>query len=296
MKEFNFIDILKEVSLLSPYGIGDDCAVLGDFLIASDLACEGVHFLKDDPLEYIIGNLFTANISDIAAMGGKSGDYKALLSLSIPEYIDKNALAKEILNQCRKHNVTLIGGDTSSSRSAFFISMTIIGEKNKHILNRGGACHGDVVYLSREVGATRYYLEKRLNGDKFCYYSSHAEKSLGELLGSIDGVTSAIDISDGAGRDLSHIASMSGVKIVVDNLPLAELPIKNSFSYAVSSGEEYALIFTVSERCAGAVEKIVFERLGRKLFRIGKVYEGNGCFFKDEGKFIDISHLGYEHD
>lgn len=295
MKEFNFIDILKDVSSVSPYGIGDDSAVLENLLIASDLACEGVHFLKGDPLWYIIGGLFTANVSDIAAMGGKSGAYKALLSISIPEYIDKNALVKEILNHCRRHNITLIGGDTASSRSAFFLSMTIIGEKNKYVLRRDGARYGDIVYISRGVGASRYYLEQRLSGN-FCDYSPHAEKSLGELLGSLEGVTSAIDVSDGAGRELSHIADMSGVKIVIDRLPLAEIPIKNSFDYAVSSGEEYALIFTVSERYAEAVEQTVFERLGRKIFRIGRVYEGKGCFFKDKDKFLDISHLGYEHD
>jgi thiamine monophosphate kinase len=60
---------------------------------------------------------------------------------------------------------------------------------------------------------------------------------------------------------------------------------------AVSSGEEYALAFTVSPDKAKFLENSVKERLNREIYKIGELCQGAGVFMDGE----DISGLGYEH-
>ncbi len=71
-KEFSLIEGIT--SLLDnggvTLGVGDDAALFGETLIAKDIMVEGVHFTKGAPLLNIMRKLVTANVSDIAAMGG----------------------------------------------------------------------------------------------------------------------------------------------------------------------------------------------------------------------------------
>ncbi len=287
MDEFNFIELLRSgASIAPPYGIGDDAALLGDYLITTDISVSGVHFLPDEPVINIITRLFEANLSDIAAMGGKCEAYHALLGIGMSKELDQSALAGTICTICGKYNIKLIGGDTVSSPRAGFISITMIGERGKYLLTRNGAKPGDQVYLSRAVGGARLALEKRLAGYHACDISRPAERTLGAILGEIPGVTSCIDISDGLGRDLGHIASASKVMIDLraDLIPCDE---GTEPDFAVSSGEEYALAFTVSPECA----QDVINRAGQHIYNIGRVSEGSGVFMDGN----DISSAGYEH-
>ncbi len=291
MKEFEFIELLKKHSPPSPAGIGDDAAVAGDLLIAKDLMVEGVHFTPSESIFDVAGRLFASNISDIAAMGGVDGKYRALLGLAIPKGTDKKELAGAVAGAAQKYGVSLIGGDSSASKQGLFLSLTIIGLKNKYLLTRGGAKPGDTVYLSRPVGGAQYELRRRLGILKNhppADMDRSPERELGELLGRTKGITSCIDISDGLGRDLSHIAESSGVRVTVDKaaLPLPELPLSRDelYEYTLSSGEEYALLFTASPRTVVKYDKT--------LFPIGKVSEGSGCFMDG----TDISQKGYEHE
>jgi thiamine-monophosphate kinase len=306
LKEFSFIDLLKPSSLPPPEGIGDDAAVLGDLLIATDIMVEGTHFLasdlKDaDSVWYMLQHLFISNISDIAAMGGKNGDYKALLGVAVRENCDKQAIAAAILDLCKRYDVRIIGGDTVTTQSGAFFAMTIIGRKNDKLLTRAGARVGDVVFVSRPLGASEHNLQWKLKADpEPYYYQVAAEPALGELLGSIGGVTACLDISDGLGRDLSHISSASGVKIVLehDKIPIADILIseEEKLEFAISSGEEYALAFTVAPERAASVAHAALQARGRKIHYIGKVESGSGCWLRGaDGKLIDISQMGYEH-
>ena len=78
--EFNFTSHIQNDTIHDPStvitGIGDDCAVYRatdetDQLISTDTMVEGVHFSFRYMKPYDVGyRLMTANLSDIAAMGG----------------------------------------------------------------------------------------------------------------------------------------------------------------------------------------------------------------------------------
>jgi thiamine-monophosphate kinase len=307
MKEFEFI---KTLSRLKYYNItendltiGDDAALLGNHLIAKDIIVSDIHFKRDAGMEKILFKLITSNVSDIAAMGGKPPFY-GLLGLSVDGEIDLKQFTDALSNVLDFYKIDLIGGDTTGSKSGVFLSFTIIGNKNKYLLKRSGAKPGDILYLSRPVGLSLISLEKELNIinhpiDPHYHYKQRAEVDLGLTLGSLGYVTSCIDISDGLGRDLSHIAKSSNVNILVNEkllhtTHLKDFDIIDPLKYILSSGEEYALAFTIDRNYEKDFEKII--QSFPDIHRIGHIKEGSGVLLqKSDGKLIDISSLGWEH-
>ena len=109
--------ILKLISKKNSF-IHDDCAHLNksNQLITTDTLIENVHFdlIHFNPTE-ISHRLFVCNYSDIQSSGGYP-EY-ALLNISFPS---KNfELTQQIIKFFKKllskHNIKLIGGDTTSS-------------------------------------------------------------------------------------------------------------------------------------------------------------------------------------
>ena len=294
-------------------GVGDDAALFGDTLVCKDIMAEGIHFTKGAPVMHIMRKIVTANVSDIAAMGGTAE--LGLLGIAIPAGYD--ITAEDMVRPFEAYGVKLIGGDTTSSKDSLFISVTIIGKKNEHVLTRSGAKAGDIIYMSRPVGRVRELLDKELEAEKnrfidsgtlsqndtkshpeqvegsvtYNHYLVKAETELGDLLGRTGIATSCIDISDGLGKDASHISDMSGVKMVIesDRIPLDHLDNKDVM-YAIGSGEEFALLYTINEKDVKELETI-----SPKSIRVGRVEAGHGVFLEKDGKQTDISDSGYEH-
>jgi thiamine monophosphate kinase len=155
----------------------------------------------------------------------------------------------------------------------------------------------DIVCVSRELGGARLTLEKRLEyyaGNKGkltgCKFSPEIE--LGALLGDFEGVTSAIDISDGLGCDLAKISEESFIQISIES---AMIPLYRdkavTVNYAISSGEEYALAFTVSPDRLYALQQEIDSKLSREIYPIGAVKSGLGVCMDG----TDISGAGYIH-
>lgn len=303
MREFEFIRKLEDTFNNRDNLIGDDAALINNnILISKDILVENIHFLKTTPLEHVIHKLFTANISDIASMGGTSkyvflgiaAENKKVLETVIPF----------VKNECEKYNVTLAGGDTTSSKSGLFLSLTVVGSKGKNILMRSGACENDIIFLSRPVGKCKISLEKELNIknhniDKYEHYKVCAEDRLGSFLASLDFITSATDISDGLSTDLYNIAESSHKKAVIEynKLPvdyLKEYNI-NALDYILSSGEEYALLFTVKKDSSKFLKKLVKDTLNQEIIPIGRMEKGCGIFLEKKGKLQSLSLSGYEH-
>ncbi|WP_022851079.1 thiamine-phosphate kinase [Limisalsivibrio acetivorans] len=287
MKEFEFIKRLASGldKPLSEIGIGDDAALSGGVLMAKDIMAEGVHFSSDAPLRNIIFRLFTANVSDIAAMGGRAK--RVLLGFAKPSGLNSEELIQAVGRAAVFYGVEIVGGDTTSSKNGFFASLTVLGEPGGHVLRRSGAKAGDVLYLSRPVGGALELLEKELRGGKdFSHYLFEAETKLGSFLGEF-GVSSCIDISDGLGRDAGHIAESSNVRIMIDHELIPMYPPER----AVQSGEEFALLFTVPPGKAEELERGIHRSLGRPVHRIGKVLSGEGVYMGDK----NVSLIGWEH-
>ncbi|RRD02007.1 thiamine-phosphate kinase [Prevotella sp. OH937_COT-195] len=157
-------------------GVGDDCAVLSypetKVLTTTDMLMEGVHF----DLTYTdLGNLgykaAMVNISDIFAMNGTPRQLLVNLALSKRFNVeDIETLYDGIREACRKWNVDIVGGDTTSSLTGLAISITCIGDaEEEEIVYRNGARDTDLVCVSGDLGAAYMGLQL-LEREKSVYY------------------------------------------------------------------------------------------------------------------------------
>ena len=141
-------------------GIGDDAAVTApsagmQLLSSTDMLLEDVHFRRawHDPCR-LGRKALAVSISDIAAMGGIPR--WSLLSLAIPSglplyFVDE--FMRGFLAMASEYRVSLIGGDTCSSRSGLTISVTVMGEQYPdRIVRRSGALPGDDIWVTGTLG------------------------------------------------------------------------------------------------------------------------------------------------
>lgn len=292
-KKFNIPDLEAIVK-----GIGDDAAVLKfdtsfeknfdnriiynerQQLISTDLLIEGVHFdLTYCPLKHLGYKSALVNFSDIFAMNGYP--YAITVSLAVSNRFSVEAieeLYEGIKIACEEHNVDLIGGDTTSSRTGLCISVTVLGmaDKNK-ITYRNNAQVNDIVCVTGDLGAAyaglqllerekKIYMDNPMVQPDFTSFEYVIERQLRPVSRKsvIDFFyreniipTAMIDISDGLASEIHHICRQSnkGASLYQNKLPinyqthkaseLFEIPVVN---FAVFGGEDYELLFTISAK------------------------------------------------
>ena len=285
--EFALIDHLtkdfKTSNKSSVFGIGDDAAVIdvGEKyqLVSTDLLVEGVHFdLGYAPLQHLGYKSVAVNVSDICAMNGDAKQITVGLAMSNRFTVEAlEELYKGIKLACKHYGIDLVGGDTTSSTSGLMISVTVLGEVEKHkITYRSGANINDLVVCTGDLGSAYlglqllnrenemfkenpkmqpdlsgndYVLRRQLKPEAAVKYQKIL-KDLGIL------PTSMIDISDGLSSEVLHISKSSGVGITIheDKIPIdyTAMNLSNEFNIspimcALSGGEDYELLFTVSQ-------------------------------------------------
>jgi thiamine-monophosphate kinase len=289
-------------------GIGDDGAVIAPqagqwTLLTTDLLTEGIHFdLRTATMADIGFRAAAANLSDIAAMGGTP--QHVLVALAIPRSgtsSQVHQLYRGMMAACRPHHVALIGGDTSASDGGWFLSLTVTGMvPHRRALFRTGARVGDYLYVTGTIGDSLAGLQILNEPPPRTNRSSHNEAFLarhrefligrhlrptarvaeGKWLSAHRFATSAIDISDGLSGDLRHICEEShiGVELNLGALPLS--PACRSYAasrkldpvdLALTGGEDYELLFTVSPRQRLRLEQSAIER-GFSLTCIGRIH------------------------
>ena len=259
-------------------GIGDDAAVVippADSwqLLTTDLLAEHIHFDLHHMSLFDVGfRAATANLSDIAAMGG-TPQY-LLTALAIPRTGTRTMvqqLYRGLMAACRPHQVRLIGGDTSASIAGWFIGITLVGSARPHrALLRSGAHAGDDLYVTGTLGDSLAGLKLlRARRTPRSLLTSHrqflidrhlhptARVKEGRWLSSGRWASSAIDISDGLSGDIRHICEEShvGAKIDLAALPLskacrayAAATRQDATALALAGGEDFELLFTVPPR------------------------------------------------
>lgn len=167
--EFGLIDRLtadmKMQNASTLLGVGDDCAVLKysadpadtrRVLITTDMLMEGIHFdLTYTPLKHLGYKAAMVNLSDVYAMNGTPR--QLLVSIAVGrrfkvEHLDE--LYAGIRLACERHNVDIVGGDTTSSLTGLAISITCVGEAQADdIVYRSGAQNTDLLCVSGNLGA-----------------------------------------------------------------------------------------------------------------------------------------------
>jgi len=295
-------------------GVGDDGAVLmppasRELVAVTDTLVEAVHFPPGSPAISIGHRAFAVNLSDIAAMGAEPA--WALLALTLPrpdeEWLAQFARAAGDL--CRRHGVSLVGGDTT--RGPLTITVTIIGIVPIGVaLERKGGQPGDAVFVTGSPGdaAAGLALEQgrlhvadpmsaQILRDRFLFPTPRCEVGV-----ALRGLASAcIDVSDGLGGDLEKLCAASGCGAEVDAtaLPVSESLLaavgrESAREYALTGGDDYELLFTVPLARLGAMTNAIARGLG-PVTRIGSLVSGNGVRVFARGGVMQFSGPGFDH-
>lgn len=319
MKEFKVIeDFFKSQSVQRKdviIGIGDDGAVThipeGQALVTTtDTLLSGVHFLPSTSAHAIAQKAIAVNLSDLAAMGAEPAWIS--LSLSLPE-IDEvwlEEFSRGIREHAEYYSVQLIGGDTVHGPLA--VTITAQGfVPYDQALTRSQAKPGDSVYVTGTIGDAGVGLQlaqlkrKIDNPEHRNYLVSRLDYPTPRLLvgTSLRRIASGcIDLSDGLVSDIQHIlkASQCGAVVHVDKLPLSEALIESvepdeAINFALSAGDDYELLFTVSEEQKGLLETN-FANANIKATCIGHLTGlAEKLELRKDDQAYDFSNLGYEH-
>lgn len=286
MNEFDLIAAIQRGAATLPdngfEGIGDDCAILplGDeaLVFTTDALCEGVHFLREATSARALGHKTLAvNLSDVAAMGVRP--VAVLLSLSLPRTVNEE-WAEEFmagfLALARRHDVALIGGDTTRSEGGIALSVTAIGRGPLCALKRRNAAQaGDTILVSDRLGASAAGLRDLLAGRLDTPLADRhrlpaPEIEAGAWLGTREEVHAMMDLSDGLQSDLRHILNRSGVSAAVE---LVQLPLDEGVTLndAVAGGEDYKLLLTASSERSEELCRAFEEHFHRPLYPIGRI-------------------------
>lgn len=264
-------------------GIGDDAAILNfdknNTVVSTDLLIEGVHFdLSYMPLKHLGYKAVVVNLSDIYAMNAKATQVTVSIAVSnrfpleaLEELYEGIALASKI------YNVDVVGGDTTSSTSGLIISITALGEvEPEKEVYRNGAKPNDLLVVTGDLGGAYMGLqvlerEKEVfkvnpnnqpDLDTYTYIierqlKPEARKDIVELLKELEvKPSSMIDISDGLSSEIIHLCKQAkvGCDLYENKIPLDPQVIStceefniDSTTVALNGGEDYELLFTVSQ-------------------------------------------------
>lgn len=286
--EFGLIDHLTKgvvpKNKSSVKGVGDDCAVIDNAgkltLVSTDLLVEGVHFdLTYTPLMHLGYKAAVVNISDIVAMNGTAK--QLLVGISISNRFSVEALEEfysGIRKACETYGVDLVGGDTTSSVTGMFISITVIGEVDKKdVVYRGTARENDLVCVTGDLGGAYMGLlllerekavfsddpdmQPDLEGHDYILSRQLKPEPRADVIRALKekGVkpTSMIDISDGLGSEILHLCNGAGLgaklyehKIPIDptTINMAEQFKIGPWTAALNGGEDYELLFTIDPK------------------------------------------------
>jgi thiamine-monophosphate kinase len=307
--------------LAGPGGLGllDDAALVDcrggrQLVVTADAIVEGVHYLPDDPPDFVARKLLRVNLSDLAAMGARPLHY--LLTTALPtafgaEWVAEFARGLEVDQQ--RYGVTLLGGDSVATPGPASLSLTAIGEvATGREIRRVGARPGDLLWVSGTIGDAFLGL-KTLRGAYPELAAEHRAALIRrfqlpdprvELGPRLAGIARAmIDVSDGLLADLGHISETSQVGAVVE---LERFPLSPAARLIVAAepgirsrlatgGDDYELLFSAPPETADRIASLAAQ-LGVLITMIGAVEAGAGVRLVDgAGQTIAIDAAGYRH-
>lgn len=329
--EFGLIDRLnpkQEIRNQSTIiGIGDDAAALKYkdkiVLVSTDAMVEGIHFdMVYTPLKHLGYKACVVNFSDIYAMNGQPKQITITISASNRYSVEAlEELYAGIHLACDKYNVDIVGGDTTSSNSGLFISITVIGEvEEDKIVRRSGAKQHDLICVTGDLGGAyagllvlkrekvtfvanpnfkpdfstyEYILERQLKPE--------AQRQTIQWFTENDILpTSMIDISDGLASEVLHICKNSdvGCELYIEKFPIDYQTTRTLEEFkivpdvgALNGGEDYELLFTVDQK---DFEKI---KTNENIKVVGYITDKSmGCqLITPQNTTIELRAQGWNH-
>lgn len=298
--EFDLIRAMRERWGELAVGIGDDAAVLrparGEQLIATtDASIENVHFRREWLTWEEIGyRAVTAALSDLAAMAAIPSGILIALAITDDTRACIGDIADGIGAAARASGAMILGGNVARS-AQFSITTTALGVAFTP-LTRSGARPGDLLYVTGTLGGPAAALRAWKAGvapapDVRARFARPAARIREARWLAAHGGVAAIDISDGLGGDVGHLAAASDVTIEVQ---LERVPCwpQATEEDAIGGGEEFELLVLAR---APLAEREFRERFDLPLTLIGRAMEsGAGVRFTRDGKRV-AAPTGYDH-
>jgi len=229
--------------------IGDDGAVIGEWIYSKDIFFENVHFKRQWLSCYQIGyKAMIINISDAIAMNAKPK--YALVGAAMPKQMslsDMGELALGMRECAREFGVEIIGGDTISN-AKLDLSITIIS-KSSNPLTRRGMKPGDMIAHTGNIGSSLRHLRYLIAGGSVHTKSRFVRPDLrGQFIyKGRSFLRCGMDISDGLFSDSQKLCSANRLGIRWK---------KHVDKNHGCSGEEYEMLIAFDPRNAKKLEKI----------------------------------------
>jgi thiamine-monophosphate kinase len=210
----------------------------------------------------------------------------------------------------KRYKCKIIGGDTFFSPQGIFISIALLGEvEKKFLVKRSGAKKGDLICVTGDLGKAQAGLEflKKNPRKKSPLIRKHLNPlpridEARTLVRNLK-INSMIDISDGLSSELFHLTEENNLGAVIyeTKIPISlncikagNLLKKSPLLWALSSGEEYELLFTISRK-----EQLNLEKVKRKIkvSVIGEMVDKKETVMLQEksGKKRKLRKTGFEH-
>jgi thiamine-monophosphate kinase len=283
-------------------GSGDDAAVTdppGITATSVDALVEGVHFRRETaPLRSIGHKAIAAGLSDLAAMGATAGE--AYVQLGVPPDLNEPLaieLGSGLAAAAAAYRVAVVGGDLTRA-PVLFVAVTVVGHaaSPEELVSRAGAEPGNVLVVTGELGGAAAGLLVLQRPELAAALDAEVAGELrnrqleptpllaaGRALAA-SGATAMIDVSDGLGADVLHVARASGARIVID---FERVPVQRGVAavaraagvevvgLVAEDGEDYELLATLP---AANLEdaRAAVEACGTSLTAIGEVTGGTG--------------------
>jgi thiamine-monophosphate kinase len=248
---------LGNASPRTPFGIGDDCAVVpagrAAQLITVDPVIYREHIDDSVPPRAAGEKLLKRNLSDIAAMGGRPR--AAVVALALDSRVKLAWLEqfyRGLAAASRRYRVPIVGGDIAHHRGGIVATLTLVGEASTpRIVTRTGARVGDWIFVTGALGRSLP------TGHHWKFSPRLAE---GTWLARQRDVRAMIDVSDGLAKDLRALTPRGSAPAINEEL----LPLRQGADVrgALTDGEDYELAFSLASR----TDPGRFARAWRKKF------------------------------
>ncbi len=266
MHESEIISIfLKYLGRSGDLPLGDDAGAVrfGDewLVVTNDMLVRETDVPDVMTPEQLGFKAVTMNVSDVAAMGARPLGF--LFSIGLPKGIEVDYLdgiARGLGRGLEFYGIPVLSADTNEAAD-LIIDGIALGTTNR-LLTRSNVKPGDLVCVTGDIGRALSGLlvwKEKLNVSprtRKVLYQKFLEPTARVREGMVlkDVANAAIDISDGLSKELNILSKMSGVRIDVHSgaLPIyeevfevAEALGRDPVELAISSGEEFELLFTI---------------------------------------------------
>jgi thiamine-monophosphate kinase len=308
-------------------GIDDDAAVytVGEdrvHVFTTDALIEGVHFDRAFmPMPHLGVKAVAINVSDVVAMNAQPRFATIALGLPASMSVEQvEGFYAGVRQACEAYGVTLLGGDTTTARYLTVV-VSMIGEaREEALVFRRGARPGDLMCVTGDLGGAyaglKILLEQRRvlretegayepDLDPFRYVIARQLTPTARLRTIRDWAErrvrphALIDVSDGLASEVHHLCRQSDCGALVRTAALPIHPetraVADQFredvdTYALFGGEDYELLFALSEEDLDKLDPESFTVVGQ----FTEASEGIRAQ-TPEGGVIPLTAGGYQH-